>query len=111
MQQWNHKFVWTVSLLLVMVSCSDYGNSFTANSPSPTLPKPTSPILIIPTTPATVTNRALPPPTETSTPSWVNLPEGLYLFFHYEEREGLYALSFSDRRVTKVLDQYVSSAI
>jgi len=41
----------------------------------------------------------------------VSLPKDLYLFFKYESKQGLYALSISDHQVTQVLDQYISKAI
>jgi hypothetical protein len=58
----------------------------------------------------TATLTTVPEPTETSKPTWHSLPKGLYLFFQYSDTQGLYALSLSDRQVTKVRDQHATSA-
>jgi dipeptidyl aminopeptidase/acylaminoacyl peptidase len=39
------------------------------------------------------------------------LPKGLYLFFQYDDTQGLYALSVSDRQATKVWDQHATNAV
>jgi hypothetical protein len=110
-QQRHCKLVWIVSVLFLVAACSFQSTSFPATPLSSTLPEQASPTLAILSTPTEATQTALPPPTNTSTLSWMNLPKGLYLFFQYDDREGLYALSISDHQVTQVLDQYISSAI
>jgi hypothetical protein len=60
---------------------------------------------------ATATTTAVPEPTQTPTLTWHSLPKGLYLFFQYYDTQGLYALSISDRQVTKVLDQHAANAV
>ena len=110
-QQRHCKLVWIVSVLFFVAACSSQGTSFPTTSPSSTLTEQASPPLAILSTPTIATQTALPHPSNTSTPSWVNLPKGLYLFFQYDDRQGLYALSISEHQVTQVIDQYISSAI
>jgi hypothetical protein len=64
---------------------------------------------VLPTATATITS--VPEPTQTPTSTWHSLPKGLYLFFQYYDTQGLYALSISDRQITKVLDQHATSAV
>lgn len=105
------KLVSIVSLLFLVASCSSQGTSFATALPSSTLMKQATPTLTALSSPSIATSTALPPPSATSTPSWVNLPKGLYLFFQYENKQGLYAFSIPDHQVTRVLDQYVSKVI
>jgi len=42
---------------------------------------------------------------------WHRLPKGVYLFFKYDNREGLYALSVSDGQVLQVLEQFIGDAM
>jgi hypothetical protein len=105
------KLVSIFSLLFLVVSCSSQGTSFPTVLPSSSLMEQTIPTSTIPPSPTIPINTASPHPSETATPSWVNLPKGLYLFFQYENKPGLYALSISDHQVTQVLDQYIGRAI
>ena len=106
------KLVSIVSFLLfLMVSCNSQGTSFPTALPSSTLIERANPTPTIPPSPTIPTSTALPHPSETSTPSWVNFPKGLYLFFQYEGKDGLYALSISDHRVKQVLAQYIGRVI
>jgi len=110
-QKWYCKLVSIVSLVFLAVSCSSQSTSFPTTLPSSTITEQASPTLPILPSPSVITSTASPFPSETSTPSWVSLPKGLYLFFQYESKQGLYALSISDHQVTRVLDQYISKAI
>ena len=105
------KLVPIVSLLFLVVSCGSLGTSLPTGLPSSSLTEYAIPTSTIPPSPTIPTSTASPPPSETATPSWVNLPKGLYLFFRYENKQGLYALSMSDQQITQVLDQYIGSAI
>ena len=110
-KQRHCKFVWIVSVLFLVAACSSQGTSFPLTSPSSTSIAQATPTFAILATPTMATQTALAHPTNTSTPSWVTLPKGLYLFFQYDDREGLYALSISDHQVTQVLDQDIRSAV
>lgn len=110
-QQRYYKIIGVVSVLLLVVSCSSQGTSFPAILPRSTITKEASPTLAMLPSPSIVTNTPSPSPSETSTPSWAHLPKGLYLFFQYEGKGGLYALSISDHQVTQVLDQYIGRVI
>lgn len=110
-QQRYYKIIGIVSVLFLVVSCSSQGTSSPATFPSSTITAQASSTLPILPSPSIATNTASLHPSETSTPSWVNLPKGLYLFFQYESKQGLYALSISDHQVTQVLDQYISRVI